>query len=84
MGGRGSKITPVKVATLSSCLADAHFRLFLHLKKHLASQKFHEDKEVKTKSLNVCTRSSRVPWHLNTKSHTQARLNKCFDKGGDC
>ena len=53
MGGRGSKITPVKAATLSSCLAYSHFCLFLYLKKHLASQKFHEDKEEKTKSLNV-------------------------------
>jgi hypothetical protein len=59
MGERGSKITPVKVATPSSCLAYFHFHLLLHLKKHLASQKCHEEKEVKTKSLNVCTRSAR-------------------------
>jgi hypothetical protein len=40
--------------------AFTHFRLLLHLKKHLASQKFHKSKEVITKSLNVCTRSGRV------------------------
>lgn len=50
MGGKGSEITALKVATLS-CLAYSHFCLFLHLKKHLASQKFHEDKAVKTKSM---------------------------------
>jgi hypothetical protein len=55
----GSKITPVKFATLSSRLSYSHFRLILHLKKHLASQKFHED-EVKTKLLNVCIRSGKV------------------------
>jgi len=31
----------------------------------------------------VCTRSSKVLQHPNTKTHTQARLNKRFDKGGD-
>jgi hypothetical protein len=36
----------VKVATLL-CLAYSHFHFFLHLKKHLAGQKFHEDEEVK-------------------------------------
>jgi hypothetical protein len=29
-------------------LAPSHFHLFLHLKKHLAGQKFHEDEEVKS------------------------------------
>ena len=28
-------------------LATSDFRLFLHLEKHLAGQKFHEDEEVK-------------------------------------
>jgi hypothetical protein len=46
MGERGREITPLKVATLS-CLAYSHFLLFLHLKKHLAGQKFHDDEEVK-------------------------------------
>jgi hypothetical protein len=38
----------VKVATLS-WLAYFHLHFFLHLKKHLACQKFHEDEEVKNK-----------------------------------
>ena len=45
-GGRGRKITAVTVATLS-CLAYSHFHLFLHLNKHLASQKFHGNEVVK-------------------------------------
>jgi hypothetical protein len=52
----------------------------LHLKKHLASQKFHADKE-KTKSLHVSKHSGRVLRHQNTKTHTQARLNKCLQIG---
>jgi hypothetical protein len=36
----------MKVATLS-CLIYSHFHWFLHLKKYLVSQKFHEDEEVK-------------------------------------
>ena len=36
----------MKVATLL-CLTYSLFHLFLHLKKHLASKKFHEDEEVK-------------------------------------
>jgi len=48
MGGREREITALKVAT-PSCIAYVHFHLFLPLKKHLASQKFHEDEEVKNK-----------------------------------
>ena len=55
MSWRRREITPVKVAT-QSCLAPSHFHLFLHLKKHLAGQKFHEDKEVKMKTLHGCVR----------------------------
>jgi hypothetical protein len=35
-------------------LDPSNIHLFLHLKKHLASQKFHKNKEVITKSLRVC------------------------------
>jgi hypothetical protein len=40
------KNTVVKVVTLSR-LAYANFHLFLHLKKHLAHQIFHEKEKVK-------------------------------------
>jgi hypothetical protein len=53
MGDRRREITAVKVATLS-CLAYFHF--FLHLKKHLAGQKYHEDEEVRNSHyVVVCT-----------------------------
>jgi hypothetical protein len=46
----------VKVAT-QSCLAHSHFHLLLHLKKNLASQKLHEDEEVKNEdTMFACTR----------------------------
>jgi hypothetical protein len=37
-------------------LTPSDFHLFLHLMKHLASQKFHKDEEVETKSLHGCMR----------------------------
>jgi len=43
--GREREITAVQVATVS-CLAYSHFRSFLHLKKQVAGQKIHEEKEV--------------------------------------
>jgi len=46
--GRGREITAVTVATLS-CLTYSQFYLFLHLKKHLAGQKFHGNEVVKNK-----------------------------------
>ena len=53
-------------------LASIDFHLFLHLKKHLDGQKFHEDKEVKTKYVvaRVC---GGVLWHCNKKICTQAK-----------
>jgi hypothetical protein len=81
MGGRGREITSVRVAILS-CLAYTHFHLFLHLKKHLASQKFHKHKEVKNE----------VTTHLHAQvaefydiriQKLVPRLHKCLDKGGD-
>jgi len=42
------KITAVKVVH-SPDLSPNNFHLLLHLKKHLAGQKFHEDEEVKNK-----------------------------------
>jgi hypothetical protein len=47
MGGRGREITADHPAHTPD-LAPSDFHLFLHLKKHLAGQKFHEDEKVKT------------------------------------
>jgi hypothetical protein len=45
-GGRRREITADHPAH-SPDLVPSNFHLFLHLKKHLTGQKFHEDKEVK-------------------------------------
>jgi len=50
MVGRGSEITAVKVLdhpTNSPDLTASNFHLFLHLKKHLACQKYQKDEGVK-------------------------------------
>jgi hypothetical protein len=36
-------------------IASSDLHLFLHLKKHVASQKFHENEEVKNKVIVACT-----------------------------
>jgi hypothetical protein len=54
----------------------------LHLKKHLAGQKFYEDEEVK----NEVTMWLRVQAEEFCDIGIQKlvpRLNKCLDKGGD-
>jgi len=50
-------------------LTQSDLDLFWHLKKHLASQKFHEDEEVKNKVITWF----RVLCHWNTKDHIQAK-----------
>ena len=55
MGARGREITALKLATLSR-LAYSHSHLFLHLKKHVAGQKFHADEE----ALNEATAQLRA------------------------
>jgi hypothetical protein len=50
MSGRVREITAVKVLdhpTHGPDLTTSNFYLFLHLKNHLAVQKYHKDKEVK-------------------------------------
>ena len=60
--------------------SDLHF--FLHLKKHLASQKFHEDKEVTNEVIIwLCVQAAKF-CHWNTKKIIP-RLNKGLNKGGD-
>jgi hypothetical protein len=48
---------------------------FLHLKKHLAGQKFHKDEFVKNE-VTACFYDIRI-------QNLVLRLNKCLDKGGD-
>jgi len=63
-------------------LASGNFHLFLRLKKHLAAQKLHEDKETKNEvttwlraqSAECCDIGIQIP---------APRLNKCLDKSDD-
>jgi len=82
MGGRGRDITAVKVATLS-CLAYSHFHLFLPLKKHLAAQKFQEDKEVRNKVTTWLHALTLVFYDIRIQKLIPT-LNMCLNKGGDC
>jgi len=56
--------------------------LFLHLKKHLASQKFHEDEEVKNK-VTTWLRAKEEEFCGIRIQKIVSRPNKCLDKGGD-
>jgi len=49
-------------------LAASNFHLFLHLKKHLAGQKFHEDRGEKQSHYAVACAGRRVLWHQNIKN----------------
>jgi hypothetical protein len=67
MGERGREITTEKVAMLS-CLANSHFRLFLHSKKHPVC---HEDEEVKN---SHCMVVQAVEFYdIVMKTRTQAK-----------
>jgi len=56
-------------------LAPSHFHLFLHLKKHLASQKFHKDKKVKIKvTTRLCMQA--VEFYFFGIQKLIIRLNK--------
>jgi hypothetical protein len=56
--------------------------LFLHLKKHLASQKFHEDEEVKNKVVTwLCVQAAE--FYVIGIQKIILRLNKGLDKGSD-
>jgi len=70
----------VQVAALS-CLTHSYFQLFLHLKKHVAGQKFHEDEDVRNE---VTTRLGAQAAELFDKEKQEllARLNRCRDRGG--
>jgi hypothetical protein len=74
----------MKLATLS-CLAQSNFPSSLHLKKHEADQKFHENREVK-KEKQVTTRLlAQATEFRDVGMHNLIpRLNKCLDKDSDC
>jgi histone-lysine N-methyltransferase SETMAR len=63
-------------------LAPSDFHLFLHLKKHLAGHKFHEDEEVENE-VNTRLRAQAAEFYDIGIQKLVPRLNKCLDKGGD-
>jgi len=66
----------------SPVIDHSHLHLFLHFKKHLASQKFHEDKEVKNKVITwLCVQA--VDFYVIGIQKIVPRLNKGPDKGSD-
>jgi hypothetical protein len=56
--------------------------LFLHLKKHLTGQKFHEDEEVKNKVITWLHAQAAEFYDIGIQKLVP-RLNKCLYKGGD-
>jgi hypothetical protein len=80
-GGRRREITTEHPAH-GPDLAPSDFNLFLHLKKHLAGQKFHEDDEVKNEVITwLCAQAAEF-YDIGIQKLVP-RLNKCLDKGGD-
>jgi len=71
----------MNVATLS-CLTYSNFHLFLHLKKHLASQKFHEDEEVKNE-VTTWLHAQMAEFYDIGIQKLVPRLNKYLDTGVD-
>jgi hypothetical protein len=64
-------------------LAPSDFHLFLHLKKHLAGQKFHEDEEVENEVTTWLRAQAAGLYDIGIQKLVPG-LNKCLDKSGDC
>jgi len=65
--------------THSPDLAPSNFHLFLHLKKHLTCQKFHENEEVNNEVIMwLCVQATEF-YNIGIQKLTP-RLNKCLTK----
>jgi len=71
-----------RLPTHNPDLAPSDFHLFLHLKKHLACQKFHKDDEVKNE-VTVWLRVQAAEFYHMGIQKLVPRLNKCLDEGCD-
>ena len=71
----------MQVAALS-CLTYSYFQLFLHLKKHVTGQKFHEDEDVKNEVTTRLSAQAAEFFDIETQK-LLAGLNRCLDRGGD-
>ena len=69
-------------STHSPDLATSNFHLFLHLKKHLAGQKFHEDKGLKIE-VTTWLHAQAADFYDIGLQKLVPRLNKCLEKGVD-
>jgi len=63
-------------------LAPSDFHSVFHLKKHLASQRFHKDKEIKNE-VTAFLLVQAVKFYDPEIQNLKSWLNKCLDKSGD-
>jgi hypothetical protein len=63
-------------------LGSGDFHLFLHLKKHLAGQKFQEDEEAKNE-VTTWLRAQSAEFCGIRIQNLVPRLNKCLDRSDD-
>jgi histone-lysine N-methyltransferase SETMAR len=75
-------VTILEHAVDSPDLASSDFHLFLHLAKHLAGQKFHEDEEMKNQVTTWLLARAAEFYDIGIQNLVP-RLKKCLDKGGD-
>ena len=64
------------------CLSYSQFHLFMHLKKRLSCQKFHEDEEMKNEVTTRLRVQAAKFYDIGIQKFVP-RLNKFLDKGGD-
>jgi hypothetical protein len=75
------QLRSIRPSSSHPAIAPSNLHLFLHLKKHLASQKFHKDKEVKNEVTLLCAQAAEF---CDVKiQKCKPRLHQCLDKGGD-
>jgi hypothetical protein len=80
VGGEGT--SPQTIPLTAQTSLPAISICFMHLKKHLASQKFHEHEEVKNK-VTAWLRAQAAEFCDIGIQKLVSRLHKCLDKGGD-
>ena len=68
--------------THSPDLTPSDFHLFLHLKKHLAGQTFHQDEEMKNE-VTTWLRAQATEFYDTGTQKLVTRLKKNFEKDGD-
>jgi hypothetical protein len=81
-GGADSQQEVLDHTAHSPDLAPGDFHLFLHLKKHLDGQKFHEDEEAKN-DVTTWLRAQSAEFCNIGIQNLLPRLNKFLDKGVD-